>query len=206
MGECFIGSYLNTIVFLDGQNLYRSAKDAWGLGCTSSTYQYTWPSFDVEKLSTTLASKPSGRVLSQIRFYTGVPRRDQDAQWYDFWGRKLEYLENQGIEVYRGRINEHQQEKGVDVKLSVDLIRLTYEKRYEVAIIVSQDRDFEPAIQLAKEIARDQHRQLVFESHFPVGLGSHSKRGIPGTTWMPIDKNTYDACLDPRDYRTPTTS
>jgi len=194
---------LNTIIFFDGQNLYRSAKDAWRLRPTSNTYKYTWPSYDVEKLATTLASQTPGRTLSQIRFYTGVPRRDQDAEWHDFWGRKLEYLENQGIEVYRGRINEHQQEKGVDVKLSVDLIRLTYEKLYEVAIIVSQDRDFEPAIQLAKEIARDQHRQLVFESHFPVGRGSHSDRGIPGTNWLPIDQATYDTCYDPQDYRKP---
>jgi len=192
---------LNTIVFFDGQNLYRSAKDAWRLKSTTDTYVYTWPSYDVEKLATVLISRTSGRTLTQIRFYTGVPRRDQDAQWYDFWRRKLEHLSNQGIEVYKGRINEHQQEKGVDVKLSVDLIRLTYEKRYEVAIIVSQDRDFEPAIQLAKKIAGDQKRQLIFESHFPIGLGSHSDRGIPGTIWMPIDKATYDACLDPQDYR-----
>jgi len=194
---------MDTIVFMDGQNLYRSAKDAWRLKRTSDTYVYTWPSYDVEKLATVLASKTSGRTLSQIRFYTGVPRSDQDAQWHDFWERKLEYLEKQGIEAYRGRINEHQQEKGVDVKISVDLIRLTYEKRYEVAIIVSQDRDFEPAIHLAKEIAKDQHRQLVFESHFPIGHGSHSDRGIPGTKWELIDKATYDACLDPRDYRMP---
>lgn len=202
-GECLIDNHMDTIVFMDGQNLYRSAKDAWRLKRTSDTYVYTWPSYDVEKLATVLASKTSGRTLSQIRFYTGVPRSDQDAQWHDFWERKLEYLEKQGIEAYRGRINEHQQEKGVDVKISVDLIRLTYEKRYEVAIIVSQDRDFEPAIHLAKEIAKDQHRQLVFESHFPIGHGSHSDRGIPGTKWELIDKATYDACLDPRDYRMP---
>jgi hypothetical protein len=155
----------------------------------------------VEKLATVLVSKTLGRTLTQIRFYTGVPQREQDAQWCNFWKRKLEHLDNQGIEVYKGRVNEHQQEKGVDVKLSVDLIQLTYKKRYEVAIIVSQDRDFEPAIELVKKITGDQNRQLIFESHFPVEPGSHSKRGIPKTIWMPIDKVTYDACLDPQDYR-----
>ena len=157
----------------------------------------------MEKLATTLVSKTPGRTLSQIRFYTGVPRRDQNAEWHDFWEKKLEYLENQGIKVYRGRINEHKQEKGVDVKLSVDLIRLTYEKLYEIAIIVSQDRDFEPAIRLANELAKDQQRQLIFESHFPVGPGSHSDRGIPGTNWLPIDQATYDSCYCCRDYRAP---
>jgi len=155
----------------------------------------------VEKLATALASKTLGRTIAQIRFYTGVPTSKQDSFWHYFWKNKLGYLESQGIVVYKGRINESQQEKGVDVKLAVDLIHLTYEKQYEVAIIVSQDRDFTPAIRLAKEIATDQSRQLVFESHFPVGPGSISKRGIPGTIWLPIDQTTYDACYDPQDYR-----
>ena len=64
-----------------------------------------------------------------------------------------------------------------------------------------QDWDFGPAVRLAKEIAQAQGRRLVFESCFPVGPGSLSRRGVPGTTWIPIDQTTYDACRDPRDYR-----
>ena len=45
-------------------------------------------------------------------------------------------------------------EKGVDVSLAVDLVRATYERRYEAATLVSQDSDFGPAVRLAKEIAR----------------------------------------------------
>ncbi len=191
---------MNTIVFFDGQNIYRGALASWRTAA-SDTYIYTWPSYDVEKLATTLASKTAGRVITQIRFYTGVPTSYQDYRWNCFWVEKLKYLESCGVEVYRGKISSHNHEKGVDVKLAIDLIRLTYEKKYEIAIILSQDRDFEPAIHLAKEIAKDQDRQLVFESHFVVGPGSDSDRGIPRTSWKPIDKITYDACLDPRDYR-----
>ncbi len=194
---------MNTIVFFDGQNIYRSAKDAWR-STTNDTYVYTWPSYDVEKLATTLASQTSKRTITQIRFYTGVPTSYQNYRWNYFWREKLKHLESQGIEVYRGKINTHNQEKGVDVKLAIDMIRLTYEQQYEVAIILSQDRDFEPAIRFAKQIASDQGRQLVFESHFIIGSSSDSKRGIPRTKWMPIDKDIYDACLDPEDYRKPT--
>ena len=89
----------------------------------------------------------------------------------------------------------------MDVSLAIDLIQATHESRYETAIIVSQDSDFGPAVRLAKQIAKDQGRVLEFESHFPVGPGSHARRGIPGTTWRTIEKETYDACQDPRDYR-----
>ena len=80
-------------------------------------------------------------------------------------------------------------------------MRLTYEQQYEVAMIVSQDRNFGPAVGLAKEMARGQGRQLIFESCFPVGPGTTSTRGIPGTKWVEIDQATYDACFDARDYR-----
>ena len=106
--------------------------------------------------------------------------------------------------VYRGRVNAGGQEKGVDVGLALDLVRATYERRYEAAIIAGKDRDFGPAVRLAEEIAKAQGRRLVFESCFPLGPGSHSRRGVPGTTWIPIDQPTYDSCHDPGDYRPPS--
>lgn len=193
----FTGEYMNTIVFFDGQNIYRGALGKWRTPA-SDTYIYTWPSYDVKKLATAVASKTDGRTISQIRFYTGVPTSYQNPRWNSFWEKKIKHLKSQGVEIYQGAISQHHTEKGVDVKLAVDLIRLTYEKKYELAIILSQDRDFEPAIKLAKEIAIDQSRELMFESHFIVG---DSDRGIPGTTWIPIDKTTYDACSDSNDYR-----
>ena len=93
------------------------------------------------------------------------------------------------------------QEKGVDVSLAIDLVQATHEIRYECAIIVSQDWDFGPATRLAKEIAKSQGRTVEIESAFPVVPGSSSRRGIPSTTWVHINKSTYDACFDPTDYR-----
>ena len=122
----------------------------------------------------------------------------QSQHWHSFWVNKLKHLSEQGIEVYKGRINHSGQEKGVDVKLAIDIIQLTYEKQYDCALILSQDRDFEPAIILANEIAKDQNRQLRFESHYII---ADSDRGIPKTIWMPIDKQTYDSCYDPTNYQ-----
>ncbi len=192
---------MRTIVFFDGQNIYHLAKTAWAPHPKSSPTPYSWPSYDVQKLASTLVNRVSGRNLSQIRFYTGVPYPKEDRFWHGFWSNKLRYLSSQGIYVYRGRINPGGQEKGVDVSLAVDFIRLTYERRYEVAIILSQDWDFGSAVRMAKEIAKDQGRALVFESAFPYVPGLISPRGLPGTRWVHIDKATYDSCHDPTDYR-----
>ena len=191
---------MRTVVFVDGQNLFYLARRAWALEKPSP---YCWPSYDVEKLARVLVSKRPGRILTEIRLYTGVPSPAAGASqsfWHGFWSNKIRYLKSRGVYVYRGRVNAGG-EKGVDVSLALDLVQATYERQYEAAIIVSQDGDFGPAVQLAKRIAKAQERQLAFESCFPVGPGSLSPRGIPGTTWVPIDQVTCDSCRDPRDYR-----
>ena len=191
---------IRTIVFIDGQNLYHLARKAWASGPKSP---YGWPSYDVEKLAHVLVSRIPGRSLAEIRFYTGVPdpALGRSKLWHGFWSNKIRYLRSRGVYVYRGRVNSGGQEKGVDVSLALDLVRATYDEEYEAAIIVSQDWDFGPAVRLAKEIAKAQGRWLTFESCFPVGPGSQSRRGVPGTTWSRIDQATYDSCHDPKDYR-----
>ena len=201
-GGCFFA--MRTIVFFDGQNLFRSAKDAWGPSQPNSSSPYDWPSYDVEKLAQYLVSLTPGRTLQEIHFYTGVHNRNVKPDLYWFWTNKLNHLEVQGIYVYRGRVSNGQ-EKGVDVSLAIYLIQATYEKRYEVAIIVSKDSDFGPAVALAKVIAESQGRNLAFQSAFPVAPNTPKKkrRGVPGTQWVHIDQSGYDACRDWNDYRSP---
>lgn len=196
---------LETVVLIDGQNVYHLAKDAWVQLFTGPSNPYSYPSYNVELLANFLINQSPVRNLKQIRFYTGVPLPNLGSKekfWYGFWRNKLTYLESRGIYTYRGRMNEGKQEKGVDVNLAVDLIELTYDKKYDVAIIVSQDWDFGGAVRMAKKIASAQGRMLVFESAFPYNSSvSKSKRGVPGTNWIRISKNEYDSCLDTRDYR-----
>ena len=194
---------MRTIVLFDGQNLFRSAKAAWGASPPDPSSPYDWPSYDVQSLAAALVSMKPGRVLAEIRFYTGVYSRAQNFNLHAFWTNKLDFLESQGIHVYRGRVSNSLQEKGVDVSLAMDLIRATHDQRYDVAIIVSQDSDFGPAVRLAKDIAREQGRDLVFESAFPIGPGTRYRRAVPGTDRLVITKDVYDSCHDPREYRPP---
>ncbi len=188
------------VVFFDGQNLYHLAKEAFG-SIDTGPVQYSYPSYDVERLANSLVNAKPDRTLAQIRFYTGVPDPLVDRFWHTFWTNKLRHLMNKGVYVYKGRLNASNQEKGVDVSIAIDLINLTYRNDYDVAILVSQDWDFGPAVSLAKVIARGQSRIVEFESCFPYGPGSGSDRGIPGTTWIKIDQVLYDCCIDPNDYR-----
>ena len=197
---------MRAIVLIDGQNLYHLAKAAWVVDSDSPSSPYAWPSYNVNKLAQALVDRVPGRTLVETRFYTGVPSpATGKVQKFShlFWTNKLRDMRNRGVFVYRGRINAGGQEKGVDVSLALDLIQATYEERYDCAIIVSRDTDFGPAVRMAKQIARMQKRILTFESSYPLASKNPSRRGIPGTTWVPIAKSTYDACLDLTDFRSP---
>jgi uncharacterized LabA/DUF88 family protein len=198
------------VVFFDGQNLYHGARDAWAPDPSLKVRTpYAWPSYDVEALAEALVQSESGRRLSQTRFYTGVPgsqlggprSQSRDDFWHEFWGNKLRHLSARGVHVYRGRINPGGQEKGVDVSIAIDLIHLTYQQAYDVAILVSSDSDLGPAVELAKKLCSDQGRVCDFESAFPYQQPHHAPRGVPGTVCRRISRETYDACRDPREYR-----
>ena len=88
----------------------------------------------------------------------------------------------------------------MDVSLAIDLVEATHQQSYDVAIVVSQDSDLNPAVAMAKQLAQTQNRTVDFESAFPL-LPDRRLFGIAGTSWIPIDKTTYDKCLDPTDYR-----
>lgn len=49
---------------------------------------------------------------------------------------------------------EKPREKGVDVELAIDLVRLGLTTEYEVAIVFSRDTDLLPAIELVADLPR----------------------------------------------------
>lgn len=180
---------MRTLVLIDGQNLYHLARIAWAPMPPDRSSPYSWPSYDVEDLAATLVARMPQRTLSEIRFYTGVPAPSVNQFWHYFWTNKCRRLRNQDVHVYTGRVNSAGQEKGVDVSLALDLIQATHEQRYEVAIIMSQDADFGPAVRLAKNIARSQKRHLLFESASRWGLaafqqGAYRERRGPTLTGL----------------------
>ena len=191
--------FMRTLVLIDGQHLYHSARRAWGSRSQRDHWRYRNPDYDVGLLADALTSMEPGRSLSEIRFYTGVPgaqSRGRMKSWRDFWLTKLRRMRRQGIHTYRGSINRGGQEKGVDVSIAIDLVQATHEQRYDVAIIVSQDSDFGPAVRLARQIAESQGRNVEIESAYPFNPLEKRQRGIPGTTWCPIAQSTYLRCLE----------
>ncbi len=158
-----------------------------------------------------------GWELIQVRFYTGVPNQNDDPFWSYFWNHKLAMLGRQKVFIYSrplryrnrlvklpngtGHIFLAGEEKGIDVRIAIDIIRMAHHKEYDVALIFSQDQDLSEVAAELRTITAEQGRWIKAACAFPSSPTSSNRRGIDKTDWIPIDRTTYDACIDPRDYR-----
>jgi uncharacterized LabA/DUF88 family protein len=195
------------IAFFDGQNLFHGAKESFG---------YTYPNYDAALLAREICTR-EGWHLSQTRFYTGVHTPGGDEFWHRFWAAKLGRMGRQGITTFRRELRYQNtridlpdgrqvtatvgQEKGIDVRIALDVVGLVLENACDVALIFSQDQDLSEVADEVRKIVRRTGRWIKIASAFPVGPTSRNRRGINGTDWIPIDKKTYDRCIDSRDYR-----
>ena len=196
-----------TIAFFDGQNLFHTVKSAFG---------YIYPNYDVKALAQSICAA-RGWQLDQVRFYTGVPDSTDNLMWSGFWAAKLLAMSRQGVWTfsrplrYRNQIvklpdgTSHAflaaEEKGVDVRIALDVIRLAHRRDYDVALVFSQDQDLSEVAAEVRTISMEQSRWIKMASAFPVSPASRNRRGINSTDWIRIDRVAYDACIDPRDYR-----
>ena len=195
------------VAFVDGQNLYRSAKTAFG---------YHYPNYDVHALARTVCAAQAWQ-LDQVRFYTGIPDVTDNAFWNHFWNAKFAQMGRQGVHVFWRLLRYRNEsvrlpdgteitvlvgrEKGVDVRLALDIVRLASRQEYDIALVFSQDQDLSEVADEIRLLSREQDRWLKIACAFPVSPVVPKPRGINGTDWIKIDRAAYDAFLDARDYR-----
>lgn len=92
-------------------------------------------------------------------------------------------------------------EKGIDVRLAIDAIRLAHQEVFDVAVLFSQDQDLSEVADEIRSMAKMQDRWIKVVSAFPTSPAMRSSRGIDRTDWIRFDKSFYDNCIDRRDYR-----
>lgn len=159
-------SVKRAIAFFDGQNLYHAVRVAFG---------YTYPNYDVKALAQSLCTA-RGWQLEQVRFYTGVPDATDNVFWSGFWAAKLLVLSRQGVWTFSRPLRYRNQtvklpdgtahaflaaeEKGVDVRIALDVIRMAHRREYDVALVFSQDQDLSEVAGEVRVISTEQARWI----------------------------------------------
>ena len=163
--------------------------------------------------------RAAGWTLSQARFYTGIPDPTDNPFWHNFWSAKLAVTGRQGVVVFSRSLRYCNQtvrlpdrseftfavgeEKGVDIRMALDVIRMAHRGEYDAAVILSQDQDFSEVADEIRVIAQERSRWIKVASAYPLSPTTRNRRGINRTDWLPINRVMYDGCLDRRDYRPP---
>lgn len=159
------GSYIfmtRVIIFIDGSNFYHSLK--------SSFFK---ANINFESFCYALIDNSD---LIQINYYTAPLNQLDNELEYSRQQKFFNYLSKiKRLTLYFGRLekrdNNHKTEKGVDVKLAIDLLSLAYNNKYDVAIIVSNDSDFVPAIKEVQLL-----NKKVYNVSFPATKCYHLNR------------------------------
>lgn len=195
------------VAFFDGQNLFYHAKAAFG---------YDYPNYDPDKLFKVLCEQ-NGWINRGVRFYTGIPDLSKDPKKHAFWSNKNLAMRRSGILVTtrplrysydivtfengESRTIDVPREKGIDIRIALDIIRLSLSGDLDVVVIFSQDQDLSEVANEIREIAKSQQRWIKVYSAFPVSATASASRGIDKTDWIKINKSLYDSCIDTKDYR-----
>ena len=94
-------------------------------------------------------------------------------------------------------------EKGVDVRIAMDVTLMAIRQDYDVALLFSQDQDFLEVANHIRSISRSQHRWIKIACTFPQSDLSSNRRGINKTDWIPIGRDVYNLCLDSDNHHAP---
>jgi uncharacterized LabA/DUF88 family protein len=132
------------MVFIDGSNFYHALKQVRGNARIDFAHLVR------EILGT--------RPLVRVYYYNApvnqkeVPEQYSRQQSFFASIQALDYFELKlGELVRRG---DHMIEKGVDVRLAVDMVAFAAKNLYDTAVIISADGDFAHAIQYVKDMGK----------------------------------------------------
>ena len=174
-------------VYIDGSNTYRRLKES---GIPEKDTRFDYSAF-VEYLI-------GNRQLISKRYYIGLVKNfnnlDKVEKMVKSQQKFLTSLESENFNIKRGRImydSNSIREKGVDVKLAVDLVVGAVDNLYDTAIVISSDTDLIPAIKYITSAKNKKVEYIGFSNKPSFGLlkESSERRLFSKTDLLKFQKN-----------------
>lgn len=196
-----------TAVFLDYQNMYKGAREAFGYKRDGDAAHFG--NVRPYSLGRRLVRDHADRVLHQVRVYSGVPTPQRDSKGNKIMQRKLATWVNDmpaKVEVFPRPLRyppPQGREKGVDVELAVDIVRLALEDAYDIAVVVSADSDLVPALSFVVHQCEGKEVETVAWAPEP-GCERETAAAIDipggGVTRLTIPKSEFEPIADKRNF------
>jgi uncharacterized LabA/DUF88 family protein len=195
---------LRTIVFVDGQNMYKGAREAFGWKQEKGHYGNFRP-LGLGRLVT----DDSKRELKQVRLYQGLPDSYRDELGNALTQRRLASWKADDpdlVEIITRPMKyppPEGREKGIDVRLAIDLVSLAADNEYDLAVLASADTDLLPAIEFVVQKFKLKMVETVTWKPIP---GCEQDTAAPldirggGVIRRTIPKEAFDRIADRTNY------
>jgi len=142
----FLQKNMRCFIFIDGGNFYKGGKKL----INNKTISLL--KFDYTAFNKFLCGQ---NKLAGARYYIGAIKRhnndNKSEALYANQQKLIAWLQQHNIPTVLGTIIKHPDktyhEKGVDVRIAVEMIRLARLNEYDQAILISSDTDLVPAIE-----------------------------------------------------------
>jgi uncharacterized LabA/DUF88 family protein len=141
------------VVFLDYQNAYHRARDAFCAHDAAAREGQV----DPLALGRLLAGRVPGGRVAGVRLYRGRPSKRRDPRSHSGYRRQTarQVERGEGLVTVISRDLRYPpdwprrpaQEKGIDVALAVDFVMMVARGEFEVGILFSSDTDLVPALE-----------------------------------------------------------
>lgn len=147
-------------VFIDGSNFYSKLKELK----IKHTSHFDYHGF-ISHLTKSIKSAYVGYYVGQVRKEKNNPK---SALLYANQQKLFAHLQANipNVKIVRGHIqnyNDIYKEKGVDVRLALDLYSLAIEDKFDKAILISSDSDLIPAVRMVQ--AKKKEVEYIGFSH-----------------------------------------
>ncbi len=179
------------VAFFDGRNLRKSARSAFG----DREYENIHPL----KIARLVCAR-QGWQLETVNFYIGIPSKGRrvGGETREDWMRRAALWAGEGVNVFTRDLACNNREKGIDVRIALDVVRQMRDDEFDIALIFSQDQDFREVVDEVHGVAREESRWLKVASAYPAKFDDKNCRGIDGAdVAVPLDRGTVARCLEP---------
>lgn len=178
------------IAFIDGSNVRYAAKEAFGDEIGNHN----------PLALAKLVCEENGWQLSGVHYYIGVPDINVTEDGHYAWMKRCSRWRRQGVNVFTRALQHDDagtpREKGIDVRLALDVMAHHTRGDFDVAIIFSQDQDFSEVVDEVKSAARLRDQWIQVVSAFPHSDQSKNGKGISGTLPVQISGSLFEQALD----------
>lgn len=140
-----------------------------------------------------------GWQLASVSYYIGLPGEGRTVQGEsrDDWERRLVAWRRQGVRVVTRTLSGRNKEKGIDVRLALDMTQQFRRGHYDVALIFSQDQDFKEVVEELRELGRLEGRAIVTACAFPGREDLKYNRGIDNVDQtIVLPREVYEKSLE----------